>query len=355
MMGSDERSCSTIIELPWRTIGRVLVAAALVWCWLQLTSLFLLAIVAIILAVTLDPLVVRLQRYGLSRPAAAGLVVLVFVGGLLAFGFFASSNLTAEGQLLGRSLANVENQVISRLPPSWVKMLTPPEQGEGSIQSKLTLAAVGFVQALGAAAVLFFLSAILTLYLLIEAQPTYDWLLAFVPRSKRKKVEQTAEECQRVIYAYVVGNVTTSIFAAVFVFVSLFLLGVPGALLLALLAGICDFVPVLGFPLASAPAIVLAATVSPTVAITVLGLYVAYHTIENYLIAPLVYGDRLRLSNVSVVLAFAVGSALAGVVGAVIALPIAAAYPAIERIWLKNRLGDQVIAEHAAIEATAAQ
>ena len=79
-------------------------------------------------------------------------------------------------------------------------------------------------------------------------------------------------------------------------------------------------------------------------------LYVAYHTIENYLIAPWVYGDRLKLSNVAVVLAFAVGAELAGVVGALIALPIAAAYPAVERIWLRERLGEQVVQEHAAIE-----
>ncbi len=343
------------IELPWRTIGRLLGAAALVWCWLQLTSLFLLAIVAIVLAVTLDPVVLPLQRYGLSRAAASSLVVFVLVGGILAFGYFASSNLATEGQLLGKNLEKVENQVISRLPPSWVQMLTPPKQGEGSIQTRVSLAAVSFVQALGAAAVMFFLSAILTLYLLIEARPTYDWLLAFIPRPQRTKVEQTAEECQRVIHAFVVGNVTTSIVAAVCVFIALLLLRVPGALLLALLAGICDFVPVLGFPLAAVPAIILAATVSPTVAFTVLVLYIVYHAIENYVIAPLVYGDRLRLSNVSVVLAFAVGAELAGVVGAVIALPIAAAYPAIERIWLKNRLGDQVIAEHEALEATTAK
>ena len=92
-----------------------------------------------------------------------------------------------------------------------------------------------------------------------------------------------------------------------------------------------------------------------SVAFTVLALYIVYHAIENYVIAPLVYGDRLRLSNVSVVLAFAVGAELAGVVGAVIALPIAAAYPAIERIWLKNRLGNQVIAEHEALETTTAK
>jgi predicted PurR-regulated permease PerM len=99
--------------------------------------------------------------------------------------------------------------------------------------------------------------------------------------------------------------------------------------------------------------VVIALAVSPAVALTVVVLYIGYHTLENYLIAPLVYGDRLRLSNVAVVLAFAVGAALAGVVGALIALPIAAAYPAVERIWLRDQLGDQVVREHAAIEKNA--
>jgi predicted PurR-regulated permease PerM len=81
----------------------------------------------------------------------------------------------------------------------------------------------------------------------------------------------------------------------------------------------------------------------------VVALYITYHAVENYLIAPSVYGDRLRLSNVAVVLAFAVGAALAGVVGALIALPIAAAYPAIERIWLADRLESRVVDEHAAL------
>jgi predicted PurR-regulated permease PerM len=345
----DSRS----FELPWHTIGRVLVAAILVWCALRLVSLLLLVVVAIILALTLAPLVARLQRYGLPRAAAASLVVLVLSGIIVAFGLLASSSLMAEGRLLGSSLASVENQIASRVPSAWIRTLTPTGQGEGSLQNRLSMAAVSFVQALSAAVVVFVLSAILTLYLLIEASATYNWLLAFVPRSKRKKVAQTADECERVVHAYVVGNVTTSIFAAVFVFVSLFLLRVPGALLLAVLAGICDFVPVLGFPVAGLPAVVLAATISPTIAVVVFGLYVIYHTAENYLIAPVVYGDRLRLSNVSVILAFAVGAELAGVVGAVIALPIAAAYPAIERIWLKDRLGDDVIAEHTAIDAAA--
>jgi predicted PurR-regulated permease PerM len=167
-------------------------------------------------------------------------------------------------------------------------------------------------------------------------------------------VETTAEECRRVISAYVAGNVATSVFATIFVLVALSILKVPAALLLAVLAGVFDFVPVLGFICSAGPAMLLALTVSGQTAVIVAILYAGYHAIENYFIAPRVYGEQLELSNVAVVLAFAIGAAVAGVVGAVIALPIAAIYPAIERIWLKEKLGADVVQEHRAIERKSA-
>ena len=119
----------------------------------------------------------------------------------------------------------------------------------------------------------------------------------------------------------------------------------PAALLLALIAGLFDFVPVVGFILSSIFAVIMALTVSPTTAlIVVLALYVAYHLVENYVIAPWAYGDRLKLSNVAVILAFAIGAELAGVIGALIALPVAAVYPAIEQIWLRDTLADDTVA-----------
>jgi len=80
-------------------------------------------------------------------------------------------------------------------------------------------------------------------------------------------------------------------------------------------------------------------------------IYVAYHVIENYLIAPRVYGNRLRLSNLAVLLAFAVGAQLGGVMGALVALPVAAIYPTVERLWLRETFGSDVIEEHQAITA----
>ena len=114
-----------------------------------------------------------------------------------------------------------------------------------------------------------------------------------------------------------------------------------------------DFVPVIGFIASSIFAVAMALTVSSSTALIVAGLYVAYHLVENYLISPWAYGDRLKLSNVAVILAFAIGAELAGVIGALIALPIAAVYPAIERIWLRAALPEDTVNEHKAIEARA--
>src|SRR5204863_2136217 len=137
---------------------------------------------------------------------------------------------------------------------------------------------------------------------------TWEWLVAYAPRRNRGRVQETADAAYVAVLHYVVGNVATSIFAAVTVLVALSVLHVPAALLLAVLAGVCDFVPVLGFIVSAVPAVLLALTVSPATAVIVAVCYVAYHLVENYWIAPRVYGDQLSLSNVAVVLAFAVAA-----------------------------------------------
>jgi predicted PurR-regulated permease PerM len=336
------------VVLPWSTLFKIMAAVALVWVWLTLYQLVLLVVVAVLLAVTLDPVVRRLQRLGLPRWGAATLVCFAMLAAIGGFIYLAGSSLIEEARTVGENLGDVERGVTDRLPPL-LRDAFGIKGGTDAIPSYVAQYAVRFVRAVTSAAFVFALAFILTLYLLIEGDRTYQWLIAFVPNDRRGKVQATAAESQQVIFGYVAGNIATSIFATVFVIVALSLLHVPAALLLGVLAGVCDFVPVLGFIVSSVPAVVLALTVSSGTAVTTLLCYVAYHVLENYLIAPRVYGDRLKLSNVAVVLAFAVGAALAGVVGALIALPIAAAYPAIERIWLRDKVGETTVQEHKAI------
>jgi predicted PurR-regulated permease PerM len=193
---------------------------------------------------------------------------------------------------------------------------------------------------------------VLTVYLLLDGRRTYEWIVAFAPRGRRLRVQRTAEATRRAIVAYVRGNVATSVLTTIATFAVLWALGVPAPLLLSVLAGVFDFVPVVGILVSLVPAAVLAATVSPAVLVAVIAFYLLYNAVENYYIAPKVYGHELRLSDLAVIGAFAVGAELGGVVGALVALPLAAVYPVVEQEWLVDRLGRDVVDDHRRIEQT---
>jgi predicted PurR-regulated permease PerM len=341
-----------LLQVPWSTLFKILTAVALVWLWLTLVQIVLLFVVSVLLAVTLNPAVSWLERRGLSRTAATtllSLAILVVVGGFL---WATWASLSDQGRYLAQHLREVQQQATSRLP-QWAQDAMGPSGG-GDERSQAGRYAFGLAQSLTTAVTMIVLAYILTIYLLIEGQITYEWLLAFVPRRHQAKVDQTARECERVIFGYMAGNFITSVIAAISTLIVLTLLKVPAALLLALMAGLSDFVPVIGFIVSSIPAILLAFTVSTTTALIVVAFYIAYNAVEQYLLAPWAYGNRLKLSNVAVILAFAIGAQAAGIIGALIALPIAALYSPIERIWLRRKLGDEVVERHRAIESEAA-
>ena len=336
------------LEIPWRTIFKILAAAALVWLWLTLVDLVLVVIVAVLLAVTLNPLVEWFEGRGLPRWAASvavGAMLLAAVGGFL---WLTWASLSDQARYAAQYLHDVEGDVIGKLP-AWIRNAAGI-QNEGEMRSWIAPVAMQFGQSASSALVVTLLGFVLTLYLLIEGHTTRDWLVAFVPRARRGRVEQTFVECERVIFAYVAGNVILSIIAFSCTLIALWLLKVPAALLLAVVAGVSDFLPVIGFLLGAVPTILIALTVSIPTALMVAVFYIAYNTVETYVLGPWAYGDRLKLSNVAVILAFVIGASVAGVIGALIALPVAAIYPAIERIWLREQLAEDTVREHKAIE-----
>jgi predicted PurR-regulated permease PerM len=193
---------------------------------------------------------------------------------------------------------------------------------------------------------------VLAIYMLLDGRRTCEWIVAFAPTQKRPRVKQTASEARVAALAYVRGNVATSIIAAIATYTAMLLLDVPAALLLGVIAGILDFVPVLGVILATVPAVLLALTVSFWTAVAVVLFHAAYNIVENYYIAPKVYGRELRMSSLAIITAFAVGAELGGVIGALVSLPVAAMYPTIERIWLGDRLGPATVEAHERIQQT---
>ena len=177
----------------------------------------------------------------------------------------------------------------------------------------------------------------------------YEWLLAFFKPSVQSKIHQTCEGIAPVISAYVIGQIITSVLCSVFTFAALTWIGVSAAAMLAVLAGIFDILPIVGFFMFAIPSALFALTVSSTAALTVVASYTVYHLIETYLISPLVYGNRLRVSGIVVLFSLLVGALVGGIVGAIAILPVVASYPAVEKIWLSRYLGRAVIRKHDAI------
>lgn len=333
-----------VFDIAPAAIVKVVAAVALIWLWLQLWQLAMLIVVAIVVAIGLDPIVRWLERRRVPRALAAAGTVLLLTLLVGSFFWITGASLADQARELSGRAGEIRHQVAAKMPAPLRGAIL--RSGFPVETAKIASYLLDAGRLIVSGAIVAVLALILTIYLLIEGQQTYAWMVAYAPPPYRDRVHVTASEARKAIYGYVVGNVATSIFATVVVFTALSLLHVPAALLLALLAGVFDFVPVLGFIFSSGPAILLGLSVSPGVGLAVAGVYAGYHLVENYYIGPKVYGDRLKLSNLAVIVAFAVGAQIGGVGGALLALPVAAIYPVIERVWLKDYLSRGAVETH---------
>jgi predicted PurR-regulated permease PerM len=339
---------SRTVYLPVSTILKVLLTLFALWAIYKLGTVIALVLIAVVIAVALEPVIEWLEQRRVPRWLASTLTVFAIAGCLVLFVVVSGSSLAMQGRQVVERLGSVEREGIDWLPPPVGRIV------KGTRLSPEASAIAGYAVGIGSVLVNAVLGTaialILTIYFLIEGRRTWDWLVAYVPLRNRARVQETAGAARVAVLHYVAGNVATSVFASLTVLVALTVLRVPAALLLALLAGICDFVPVLGFIVSSVPAVLLALTVSPATAVIVAAVYASYHMAENYFIGPKVYGGSLRLSNLAVLLAFAAGAELFGIVGALLALPVAAMYPCFEDIWLSDYLARDAAETHRKIE-----
>ena len=356
--GNGERSNNAVrVIVPWTTIFRFLAAALLVWAVLRLAFPFLLFLVSILLAVTLAPIVARWEKRGVSHGVAVGALAVVMIAVAVLFLWLVVPPLTDQILFLQHGLAARRAAVaqgLMRVHPVLAGLVTQildlPRSPEIAASLKRPLA-WGRVAVLGGTAAI--LVVVLTLYLVLDGRRFYAWLLAYVPRRHRRRMAATVSEVSDVIIAYVQGQIVTSVLYGAYAFATLALFRVPAAVPLAVLAALCDVIPVIGVVVSTAPAVLLALTVSPLTAAAVLALYILYHVIENYVLIPRIYGRRLRMSGLAVLIALVVGGTLQGILGAVLVLPLVAAYPIVERIWLHEYLSDEVLIDHSALQDAA--
>ena len=337
------------LTITWGAILKVLVAAALVYLLIRLAPLLQLLFLALLLAIGLSPIMSWLN--GKGAPRWLGLVlcsILLLGSALLFFGVLVPTIAREAGGLVG-SLPRLRDQFLGALPASGpVHDAANHLLGSSAFKDPAPLVKhVGgwATYALDAIAS-FFVMLMIALYLLADGPRVSAWLIAFLPPTDRAKTRAASAEITSVVSHYVLGQVITSVLCGLYAFLVLALLHVPNPLGLAFLAAVLDVLPLVGFFLFTIPAVAVAATVSPTAALIVAICYLAYKFAEDYLIVPLVYGNALRLSTLTVLISCLAAGLVGGVIGIIVILPIVASYPVIERFWLRPYLEPDTVQRH---------
>jgi predicted PurR-regulated permease PerM len=314
-------------ELSFRTIITIVATIAACWLLIRVWQIILLLVIALVLAGTLSPILAWLERHKIKRPL--GLMIVLI--GMIAL-------ISGLGALVVPALASQISAVVSNAPQmrsqfadslATIPGLTNAAQVVREAELSGYVATIGG-QALTYAAValqsVFYaiMALVLAIYLLADQERVQGFMFALLPRRYHLRSARVLLDMETIVGGYVRGQALTSILIAVFTWIVLAALGVPNALALAVIAGFADLIPLIGPILAVAPPVLAALTQGPITAIVALVLLVIYNQIENHILIPRVYGQTMRLSPVAVIVSLLVGGALLGVVGALLALPIAA-------------------------------
>jgi predicted PurR-regulated permease PerM len=179
---------------------------------------------------------------------------------------------------------------------------------------------------------------VLTAYFLADMPRVRATMYRFVPAQRRPRAVLLGDQILVKVGGYVLGNVIISVISAVVTYVWLLIFGVPYALLLAILFALLDLVPVIGSLVAGVLVALAAFSVSVPVGIATIGYFIAYKFLEDYVLSPRVFGKVLKLPALVTVVAILIGAALLGLVGALVALPIAAALMLLTQEMLFPRL-----------------
>jgi putative heme transporter len=315
-------------ELSLKSMVIVLGLLAGIWLLAHLLPVLLVLVAALMLVGALNPAVAWLERRKVWRGPA---IFLVFAASAaLAFTLFTLTVPTLITQV--KSLAGHEPQIretiasflershLTTAMAGDIRQARYPELLKSSESFLLTLGGRAFEIMAGGAAAVF-----LAFYMMLDRDRLRGALFAVVPRSHHIRLSRILLNLGTIVGGYIRGQVLTCVLMGGFILVLLLSCGVPNALAIAMFGGVMDLLPYIGIFLTMGPAVLAAAGQGPAVAGIVFALLLAYEELESRVLVPLVYGRALRLPSSVVLFSLIVGTTLAGLVGALLALPLAAA------------------------------
>jgi predicted PurR-regulated permease PerM len=308
----------------------VAVTYGLVELVIRARSVLVLIGLALFIAIGLDPVVAWLTRRWVPRWAAVVIILLAALAVAAAFMLAAIPPLVAEAKVLAAQfphyvqLLESHNSDLGRLNARFhvQQQLTHLLTSRGSALASGLLGAGGFVLSAAGSAVIL---AVLVIYFLADLPRIKLFGYRLAPHSRRARVILIGDEILGKVGGFLLGNLLTSVIAGIGTYLWMIAWGIPYPLLLGLLVALLDLIPVIGSTIGGVIVTLVALSVSLPVAIATLCFYVGYRLAEDYLLVPRIMGRTVQVPGMVSVVAVLVGGTLMGLVGALIAIPAAAA------------------------------
>jgi predicted PurR-regulated permease PerM len=323
----------------------VALALQVIWLARQVLSWIL---ISIFLALALNPAVEWFMRRGVrSRGLAAGLTYLVSL-----------SVLTMLGALFIPTIVDNVNEFVDKIP-QYVDDLTRGKGRLGFLERDYQVVekvreavseggatrilgvsgtALAVTKSIVTAIVAIVTITFMTFFMLLEGPAWVERFLGLLPEGSRERWRSVGNEIYRTVGGYVTGNLLISVIAGFTTTVVLLILDVPFAFALGLVVAILDLIPLAGATLAAIIVSTVAILEDPFPAgVVVILFFIVYQQLENHVLQPLVYGRTVQLSPLAVLIAVLIGAELAGILGALGAIPVAGTIQVLLRDQLRVR------------------
>lgn len=325
------------------TLGAVLVLTTCLFLW-NIRSILLLLFISLLLASGIDPVVNWLRKGKLNRGFAI-LAVYTAIFGLLGLIFYLSlPPLIDELQSLFQNFSSQESAraAINNLDNTFLQDIAlKVYQSAGDIASNLLPVSRALNLGLTALSAVFAILTVfvLTFYWLTERKAAKGFILSFFPEDKQGRADEIWRSVEDKLGAWVRGQLLMMLFIGVLSGIGYSILGVNFALALAVFAGLTELIPLVGPYLGGSAAFLVALTQSLTLALLVVGFVVILQFLEGNVLVPAVMQRAVGVSPLAVILGVTTGGVLAGIAGALLAVPLVAVIQVIYSYTWKSRRG----------------
>ncbi|MBU4482183.1 AI-2E family transporter [Candidatus Parcubacteria bacterium] len=317
------------LSISYTSIFRVIIVLLALYFIYLTREVFVILFLSVILAASFGPWVNWLQKHKIPRTLSILTIYIVLLAILALIIIVMVPPIAEQIGQLAKSLPVFYERLALEFSPSGVdinqqNVLYETLQTMSSNLGQTTKSVFSTLTGIFGGLVSFFAILVIVFYITVEEDIVKRFFFIFTPLHKKEYVSDLIDEIKKKMGMWLRGQLALSLIVGILTYIGLTVLGVKYALVLALIAGLFEIVPFVGPWLSAVPAVLIGFSDSLTKVILILALYFVIQQVENHLIVPKIMQKAVGLNPIIVIISILIGAKLFGVMGALIAVPIAA-------------------------------